>query len=357
MSRLYSNSFLYILSLTVLLSACVKIQDKEAEKPPQSAAVTSSEVKDEGQVLSEGEANDYQIQLKFPSGAQAVQRYLKGESEKSTVSLPLNVHDDFFIDTKPPLGSDVVYQFGRFESGAFNVLEEREVSVPVDLVIENNLKLDTETSWGRYKRIFISEGVYIYTNGFNLQISADQLVAPQLTIQTFLTDTAAEPQQNGRSGGNVELNLKSGSGNVNFKMFGQRGGQGAKGQTIKADIILSCGSAIVPGVCGPPADEPSLASRSLFPTPQAGQVGADGMSGGDSGSIAITILEAHNLSFSHQLEPGLGGEGGDGGDGQIVARDQGQMQGARGPRGHQGSRGLFGSYCIKDQNLNFCLSR
>ncbi len=357
----FSMNFILYSFLILHSIGCVKIQDADEDKitadPIISVQQKKYDVVDSHWQIVEGDGpNQYEIKLNLNPNTQFIQRYDKGDADKARVLLQKPFNQQFLIDNSAQPGHQFVYELGHFENTRPVIDNSFTVNVPIDFVIKENLNLTSDMDIHDYRRIFVDTGVVIQTNGFLFKISADQLLAPQLTIQSFVKNDIANYALSGKNGGQVQIQLRSGIGILNIEMRGQNGAKGLVGPQVPSDVSLACGTVIIKDDCQPPNYEPNIHDRPKFPQPKEGHSGGQGFPGGNSGSANVIIVEEHKLKINHLLEAGLGGEGGDGGPGQIVARDNGRLIGGFGSDGLRGSNGQGGSFCIKDPETNYCIS-
>lgn len=354
----------FISSLTFVFSftACVKVQDKVAEGKSNPAHISA---RNEDPISPSGEqwkivegpvANQYQINLKLNTNTQFVQRYEKDNEMNTKQILPMKIVEDYFVDSEPLLGRQVVYEIGHFIDNNPVVDKKLELSVPVDLEIIDSFSLNADKVVEGYRRIFIVKDVVINTKNFLLKIKADQLVAPNLNIISFNSDDNSREGLSGQNGGLIDLKLRTGVGSIHIQMRGQNGGRGATGAEVPPDVIISCSPIIGGQACDPVALVPNPQKPENYPVALPGRSGGQGFPGGNAGSVLIEITQTHQLKFTHTIEPGLGGEGGPGGPGQMVIRDNITYYGKTGNVGAKGPEGMSGSYCFLDIQSSFCIN-
>lgn len=361
------------ISCVFLFCSCVKVQDAEEDKPKASISAASDQDNSnsyqgnlDSYILMGSEVNDYQVQLDFPPQSQSVQRMLVDDS-KTLTRLELNVANGKYIDTKPILGRQSIYQFGHINNGNYIIDKQVQVSVPIDYMLDRSLALDQPLTLNQYRRVFFAEGVKLLTNGYSFSINAEEMIAPDLQIETF-SEGSTLSSQNGKAGGSIVIKAKSGEGKINLVLRGQNGGKGKTPAALAPDIAVDpCPNGPwLPGgkqmcsawgkmIVGPNAyEDMDPVKLQTHPQPLRGRNGDQGFNGGDSGTVQITITEQHHLQFSHSIFVGQGGEGGDGGKGQYVERNDYKAQGADGDKGARGYDGKAGSFCYQDLQSKYC---
>lgn len=327
------------------LSACLKVKDR----PKDEAEVTA--VQKQGfisQVQELPQINHYKVLFAFPKGAQTVQRRIK-DVDNSAVTIPMKIQDGILTDDQVDAGKTYIYEAGNTQNGQFEVIESFTFDIPQDRLIGKDEVLDQDQNWTSYRRIFFEEGSTLTTNGHNLSIQADQIIAPDAlnsrpgTIRTFPTQSQAAMAQNGLSGGLIQISLRTGSGTVSIELRGQKGGAGVAGQGDITFDIFKDGNSGRGGPIGLHMQCPECLLKANS------HDGDDGNAGGSSGRAEITILEKHNLHFPHLIARGEGGEGGQGG--RISPDGKTETFGVTGAKG---APGLSDRFCISDSLHQDC---
>lgn len=258
----------------------------------------------------------------------------------------------------------------------------KTVRIPTDFVItaaNNQFKENTKID---VTRVFLNESLPLKTNGYTVDIVAEEIHANSGSIQTFPElmlvknpTTGIEEQipfqaaseKAGRNGGNISITGKKLFGPLKIYMRGERGGQGPKGslsEQRKDGIGTPAGNGR--NVCeyneyGPTQCICQYGSRGGNGAPGSkGKTGGTGMPGGDSGNIRVSIhqyipLEGFDPTLPREggevvrvfQIPGTGGKGGPGGDGQRGSpggsgRDPNNMEDCRGESGDEGPKGADG---------------
>jgi len=335
---------IYSLCLLLVLGACVKISDKNAEEAASSPVAMPSpkaqEVPQDSplsqaqqpsarpQVLAMPEAHKYQVWLPMPSEAQIVQRSIKS-IEGQPVPLPMKVSDGVFRDENPESGKVYIYDVGVVHEGDFETLATYEVRIPEDRVFDAEYVLTKNEPIRVDGRLFLTRNGVITTNGFSLLIEAHHLISTQGLIRTFPEGYQAGPGQTARAGGQIQLSVRTASGELKIEMRGERGAVGAKGSDLPQNAPNG-GSPGAPGGCGG-------CGFYLRRQGNPGGAGGSGFPGGNSGTFEVEIFEAHQLTLVSEIKAGAGGAGGVGGLGEPDTSFV--IQGPLGPTGASGADG------------------
>jgi hypothetical protein len=325
-----------LLLIGLNLVGCLKVKDKPQE---EDSIVGAESVAFDVQVQELAKANQYRVRLGLPDGAQIVHRQIEGEPQ-SLISLPMNIRNGILTDEQVQAGKSYVYEAGVNQNGSFEILKKRSVQIPLDREIVANESLQKDENWTGYRRIFFNEGSTLTTNGFQLFIQADQLIAPDRfnstpgLIRTFPAGLQAGPNQNGQSGGFIQIAVRTGKGNIKIEMRGQDGGPGSDGVSYIDPIIIN-------GSGGPISAKANFVRATQFD-------GYAGGKGGDSGYFEITIQEENLLHFFPVLLLGKGGAGGKGGR-TPPQGTSGVGVGADGPEGDPGKEQESWIYDSKNQ--------
>jgi hypothetical protein len=310
-------------------------------------------------------------------------------------------------DTAVEPGSRYRYQIAAGQEGSWRVLDETDVTVPVDREIRGIQEIASL----QVQRLFLRAGTVLRTAGKPVTITADQLLSEDARIETFAPGQQAPAQTDGRSGGTLTIRARTGAGLLTVVARGENGGPGRKGSAGAAGAAGPQGSPAVlelfnpellnrlthpvtvtyNGQMGAP-QSPQMPTYSVGNAPppapldpiwkaiyrcqtppgaglpgQIGGPGQDGIpggKGGGSGDLTIAIQEPGPLRVATRLEPGQGGlgEGGDGGprgpSGPAGALDEHRICGpaaekpappGQGPRGRdrRAPSGAQGALCLR----------
>jgi hypothetical protein len=192
------------------------------------------------------------------------------------------------------------------------------------------------------------DGGAIVTNGSDLTIEVNNLIADSGTLKSFLNPETPLPGAPGASGGRIRLIVHGNiSGRLVVDLRGQRGADGQAGQN---------------GAKGPKGAPGDNASSGTFDCSRgagrgrdggmgvAGGNGADGLAGGNGGVLVVSARDlrvAKDVIGSPDVRGGAGGTGGaagiggPGGDGGDGGGPRGWCQGS-GPSGSTGPKGPDG---------------
>lgn len=235
-------------------------------------------------------------------------------------------------------------------------------------------------------RLFLEPGSVLRTDGQNLTLEFEEIYSNEGLIESWAPEATAAPGVGGRSGGNLVLKIRRGSGRLHVLFRGERGGQGGTG---------------VMGVAGAPGERGTAGIMhpwgfpSCVPQPGAGQPGGNGgvggrggrgLPGGGSGHVEVQMTESSPIDIQPELVGGAGGAGGQGGPGgpggrggaggavfaehseqeilpewvpirasacKLAPAGRDGDSGAQGPQGETGEVGPVDSYCVRNGSQTF----
>ncbi len=223
-----------------------------------------------------------------------------------------------------------------------------------------------------YQRLVLREGSRLVTEGRDLTIEVDEIVAEGGVIESFPEKREAGYGQAGRSSGSIRIRARKAQGHLTIISRGEIGGPGLLG-TIGATGAM--------GSEGSPAKFWEDPNNFLCQVPAGnggqggvgarGTTGGTGYAGGNAASVQVQIAEESDFVVSAEFIPGIGGRGGWGGPGGLggpggpagkfapqqqkyyhadlaahfikLCRANAGAQGAVGPQGDQGVAGPNGS--------------
>lgn len=150
----------------------------------------------------------------------------------------------------------------------------------------------------------------LYANENNLEIKARTLISQGGRLSTFLKDSRAPKDQNGLSGGLLQIKAAVAIGDLIVELRGQNGGYHTQVPEKVTAIPVTPDSSH--GKCGD-NESGSKCIGKKGPTGYKGEKGFTGYDGGDSGSLSFQTKNLDRLSLTIKYYPGEGGEGGEGG--------------------------------------------
>lgn len=234
------------------------------------------------------------------------------------------------------------------------------VTIPRDFVVRKNQNELLENQKLNVKRLFLFSDIPFRTNGFNIEIIADQIISDKGIIETHFENSKAGNSIDGLSGGELTIKANSAIGKLNIVMRGQNGGDGLKGPSFS----YRAPDGSPPGwqakecscrECPRPTQTRGCYCYGKGPNGTNGSPGAKGFpgsragNGGSSGILKIEINDGSGLllqTFSLKGFAGIPGPGGDGQPGGIAPQSQGKTcegsPGSNGPTGPQGDSGPIG---------------
>jgi hypothetical protein len=196
-----------------------------------------------------------------------------------------------FVDNTVKAGEDYIYSFGTKKNSVYAEEAAITVSIPVDIQIEKNSQWIVDpnnskqiASLSRIRRLVLSDGSALITNGQDLTIKIRELYSYGGKILSFGNGSIAPENTNGASGGNLSLFAIKAEGDLEIRLNGQQGGNGTKG---------------------------TVATQNT-----RGGNGTPGRQGGNGGEIRTSIQESYKLNLNLSIQGGARGEGGPPGDGK-----------------------------------------
>lgn len=367
-----------VITVIGLLSilGCAKFENEDQSSPDLgSARVTAQSLSDfvKIQVQPTTEPEKYMVYFGWPklSDPRRVRIRMEQtlavvETNQTTFSHEVG-HNQTLTYTFDVLGSD-----NKVEK-SFSKL----VKVPRDFVVRKNQSEFSENTTLSVNRVFIDD-IPLRTNGFNIEIQANELIANKGIIETFPEGIKANLNTEGRTGGNLIINANSAHGSLKIFMRGEHGGDGGKGPAYASraadgaaagDGNLFC-DCVGRSCMGPVSTDPRpMASFcSCDSMGRDGGNGANGVkgnkgfparNGGSSGNLKINIKDGAGFlveTFKSNGIAGLPGEGGDGQPGGLGGASTGRRcsgksggggaTGAKGDTGDIAQDGTPGTICV-----------
>ena len=251
--------------------------------------------------------------------------------------------------------------------------EPVEVITPTDLLIDHDQVLSNIEA-ATIHRLFLGNKVRASTLGREVSIDVDELISEDATISTLPESETALSGLPGLSAGLLTIHARTARGGLFISARGQNGGEGNRGANGNRGTDGSKGSGAKTGnsqAClsrtpldgildvlrsGDGCTQVTCVSGPSNGTPGGqgtpGQDGFEGLPGGDSAKVSVTVDTPDQFQIHYERFAGLGGRGGPGGDGGEggqggLAGDTkypcgDASAGAPGPRGNQGKTGPTG---------------
>lgn len=318
-----------LLNLLVSSVACITVEDKAKgkDKAPTSAVVASA-MKDQYFAWT-AEPNSYRIEKNVPFGTA---RVLRLHLQTSVQSLS-EVSGSVLVDSNVIAGHTYRY---RYLNAVGEVLFEEQLTIPKDFVVEGRKVLGSNYSSLEYRRLFFLEDSVLVLQNYRLQLQVREVIVRLgAKMITFDRGTKAAPGQNGRNGGELQLQTNSAVGSLKIEMRGENGGDGRKpappdrrghgGYGINCNRLL------------------------------AGNNGEPGGAAGHSGKFRILVLNKSPFAVEASVEQVSGGVGAQGSDYVECVPDRGRREvdipgypgiaaggrGANGPNGAKESSSLI----------------
>lgn len=230
-----------------------------------------------------------------------------------------------------------------------------------------------------YKEVILKKNAVLYTMGHRVRLHIDHLESDGARIQTLSPEFKAGVGQAGRHGGHILLDVGTAKGSLRIQMLGQDGGAGKAGAAPDESMRGAAGDGGVKAGCSTSPKRVEQASGKDGGKGLRGRPGIQGSSGGDSGTLEVTIQTGKEFQLDYYRNAGQGGTGGSGGrggpgglGGKPVPMFDLDMDGKRetcgipvpgnvgpegdpGPHGQQGLPGAEQSICITRQQVIECI--
>lgn len=271
---------------------------------------------------------------------------------------------------------DVLDSYSKVES-TFS----KQVKIPRDFVVRAGQSEFIEDQKLNIKRLFISSDVSLRTNGHNIEIITDELIADKGIIETFLEGTKAANSIDGKNAGELIIKSKSAMGQLKIIMRGEHGGDGLDGAPYgsRASDGAAPGSGFVECLCHGRNCPLMVQKFNLFEnniepmacicseTGSDGGNGANGANGrdggragngGDSGSLKVEIIDGSAFLLQTESKIGFAGRAGNGGPGQaggIALGTKTRCSGRVGSNGRSGNPGNKGAEGINGKQGLTCV--
>lgn len=291
-----------LLMLNLLLSsvACITVEDKEKGKDQATtSAYVASAMKDQHFAWT-AEPNSYRVEKLVASGTSRIFRlHLQSQTQ-----IVFEVSGTVLVDSNVIAGHSYRY---RYLNNLGEVLLEEQLTIPKDFVVEGRKILGADYSSLEYRRLFFLEDSVLVLQNFRLQLQVREVIARLgAKLMTFDRGTKAGPGQNGRNGGELQLQTNSAVGSLKIEMRGENGGDGRK--PAPPDRRRHGGYAIN---CN---------------RPLAGNNGEAGRAAGHSGKFRILVLNKTPFSIEASIEKASGGNGAQGSDLVECVPDQSKRE-------------------------------
>jgi hypothetical protein len=291
--------------------------------------------------------------------------------EANVLSTDLNIDLSDTVAQKETLHCSLKNESSIVLESSFQIRKDLVVLEDSDL---NKMKVVSGNN--EYGAFVLAEGVVLETQGAKLSLIIEQLISKNAIITTFNqeSNTKALANQDGLSGGTININANQAFGHLTIKMRGQDGGiitqipnKLEERPIIDSSYNGNYGETVSRQYCDDRASDRVNCNyyEGLSECPTSGKKGIkgykgrkgnDGRSGGDSGVAGITIGSGVDFNLdpidlitglgSLGGKPGEGGEGSRGGAAGITLGHPeyscGAVQGAPGENGDIGDAGNNG---------------
>ena len=252
----------------------------------------------------------------------------------------------------------------------------KSVTVPRDYVVRHGQNHFLEDTNLNVHRLFINQDYSLITNGFNVEINADELLSEKGTIATFDLNSRAESGAHGKNGGEIKLNIQKALGLLKIHMRGQHGGHGITGAPFSFRAPDGNPPKSGSEMCESPGAGRDRLRSITKPLRHCecvrdGKNGTDGHqgaqgnpggpagNGGSTGELKLNIKDGSGFKIETTRVVGESGQRGVGGPGQpggIAPEGSGKCLGKKGnngfhgPLGDEGPSGISGVFqttCIQ----------
>lgn len=395
-NRLFRLEGFALILAAIVISGCDMKSDEKKPAPAAPEGTVSESAVDpkslEGTMKVDvvgGDPEKYLVQFSWPK----LSPVKKIRIRLDRVLTEISSDQSFFTHT---VAHNATYTYSFDVLGNNRNVEEtfrKSVMVPLDYVVKNQPRITAATEIIANRAYFESSNPLLIGN-FNTILIVNELHSQDGVIETFpLGDGNALPKagtdQNGRTGGNLNIQAKSLTGRLKIIMRGEDGGTGSDGQPFsdRAKAGKPAGEGYTVSHGGEYPDSMCVSGENAG-NGDPGLPGRDGNRGGDGGStgdIRISIEKYIPLNGVDGIEDGespspvqifqyVGNEGsggkpgppqqgglpgpGNSGKDWDCKGDPGAPGADGGPGGKKGNgtRGAVGSSClyIASENINEC---
>lgn len=244
----------------------------------------------------------------FSQKAQTITGKIDAFSRKTTVDLNIDSdepHEVNFICDVSLNDITVVRHKGRLLKSIVVANDKNWSSL-----IGSEAELDT---------LVIENDSLLYNRNINVDLKVNKLISNNGRIATFPSgfEDITLDDHNGLSGGTIKINAIEAYGTIAFELRGLNGGKQTKipetREPLPRDPKLD---GQCPRRVNGDVSNPSLCVGKNGHKGLRGHTGFEGLKGGDSGSLDLTI-NRNFLELAVYYYPGLGGQGGAGGEGGL----------------------------------------
>lgn len=261
----------------------------------------------------------------------------------------------------------------------------KQIKIPRDFVVRDGQSTFTEDTRLNVNRIFILKDKSLQTNGYNIELVANELRSENGIIETFPEDNKAATDNDGKSGGKLTIKVQSATGDLKILMRGQNGGDGSKGEAYPNRAADGAAAGSGNRMCECIGKNCLILEATHCYCESKGSNGGNGTDGsqghngnraghgGNAGELNIAVQDGREFDLQTYAFKGLAGNPGEGGEGQdggiggqrpktIEAEKCGGDPGGNGSKGSSGNRGASGNdgnlglMCIyiASENKNDC---
>lgn len=291
--------------------------------------------------------NKYTVKIRIPVEIVKVVRLLKvdlnTDSEQSFLPADADLVEGKFewlqqevFDPYSYASKKVAY---RVET-AKGLLIDTHFEILPDLLVEGKKSAsDIKLHAGSYRfaNIVLTKEAVLKKQNLRLKLAAKNMYADHAQIVTFAeNESPAEMGLPGLDGNTLEIEVSRIEGDITFKMYGQKGGQGYAGldnsNAPKGKDGVAGSAAELKYFPSPPSGS-GAAGLNIPPMckkkPTNGTAGENGVSGGDgyegakggdSGRVVLIYDQAENFTSNVIAKAGKGGDGGIGGAGGLPGK-------------------------------------
>lgn len=336
--------------------------------------------------------NQYKVKIRIPSAIVKDVRVFKVDLDKDLQEeifldeadvddKKIELIDRHSLDTYLYLPRNISYKVVTED----RILAEASFELLPDLLVTSEKSAsDIKLRAGSYRfaNIVLEKDAVLKTQGLELNFVAQNMYVDNAQITTFGENTQpAEIGMPGLDGGNLHIKVNKIEGDIVFKMYGQKGGQGypgldnsnapkGKDGAIGSPAEVKFGSPYVSS--GNPGFPPRCLKNPTNGAPGddgvVGGTGYEGAKGGNSGRVILIYDRADNFKANLISKAGDGGDRGVGGaggpPGKGGAAGAPPRKGAKfcpkasnGPDGKPGKQGDPGKRGEPGRTENSCISQ
>jgi hypothetical protein len=210
------------LAFALLVTACGDDSDDDTptQSPPQKVFQAA--------LVGGDQPNQYQVHLSwFEDASPRTWTIRRNDSDLNKIELAsVSGAAKDYLDSKTEAGKKYIYFLGTGTGNDFQVIEQTDITIPMDLQVGASTELQNVVALGR---LFLEKDSKIVTHGVSLNLTVNEIISKGGIIESFDASDSAPDQSDGRPGGDISIRAQRGQGNLTIFARGERGGTGPHG--------------------------------------------------------------------------------------------------------------------------------